>query len=153
RRGRETRERHRRLLEQAIDQAERALATAEPEAMCRVRSILARAHAARAEDALHGAGQLSLSAQRAPTLDACDEGWRRVERIAVAAEDASHAAGRAAGATASGPSSAARAARAAVGRAAAAARAARKILDERNHAYTFHTDSGFSFGEGWYVAA
>ena len=80
-RGREPRERHRRLLEHAIDQAERALAAAECGTRRRARSILARAHAARAEDALHGAGQLSLSAQRAPTLDACDEGWRRVERI------------------------------------------------------------------------
>jgi hypothetical protein len=35
----------------------------------------------------------------------------------------------------------------------AAARAARRIVDERNHAYTFHTDPGFSFGEGWYLAA
>ena len=61
-------------------------------------SVLASAHAARAEDALHGAGQLSLSAQRAPTLDACEEGWQRVERIVVAAEEAAHAAERAAGA-------------------------------------------------------
>jgi hypothetical protein len=27
------------------------------------------------------------------------------------------------------------------------------MLEARNHAYTFHTDPGFSFGEGWYVAA
>ena len=27
------------------------------------------------------------------------------------------------------------------------------IIDARNHAYTFHTDPGFSFGEGWYLAA
>jgi hypothetical protein len=46
-----------------------------------------------------------------------------------------------------------RAARAAACRAAAAAHAARKIVDDRNHAYTFHTDPGFSFGEGWYLAA
>ncbi len=26
-------------------------------------------------------------------------------------------------------------------------------MTERNHAYTFHTDGGFSFGEGWYLAA
>jgi hypothetical protein len=152
-RGREPRERHRRLLEHAIDQAERALATGEGGTTGRARSILARAHAARAEDALHGAGQLSLSAQRAPTLEACDEGWRRVERIVAAAEDASQAAESAAGATAGDSSSAARAARAAVSRAGAAARAARKIVDDRNHAYTFHTDLGFSFGEGWYLAA
>jgi hypothetical protein len=35
----------------------------------------------------------------------------------------------------------------------AAARAARRIVEERNHAYTFHADPGFSFGEGWYLAA
>jgi hypothetical protein len=35
----------------------------------------------------------------------------------------------------------------------AAAREARRIVDERNHAYTFHADPGFSFGEGWYLAA
>jgi hypothetical protein len=34
-----------------------------------------------------------------------------------------------------------------------AARDARRIVDERNHAYTFHADPGFSFGEGWYLAA
>ena len=138
-RGREPRERHRRLIEHAIVHAERAVAAAGCGTMGRARSILARAHTARAEDALHGAGQLSLGAQRAPTLDACEEGWRRVEAIVVAAEDASRAAGRAAGAT--------------VARADAAARAARKLVDERNHAYTFHTDHGFSFGEGWHVAA
>jgi hypothetical protein len=152
-RGREPRERHRRLLEHAIDRAERALATAGSGTMGRARSILARAHTARAEDALHGAGQLSLSAQRAPTLDACDEGWRRVERIVVAAEDASRAAERIAGAMAGDSSSVARAARAAACRAGAAARAARRIVDDRNHAYTFHTDHGFSFGEGWVLAA
>jgi hypothetical protein len=152
-RGREPRERHRRLLEHAIDGAERALAAAESGTTWGARSILARAHAARAEDALHGAGQLSLSAQRAPTLDACDEGWRRVETIVVAAEEASRAAGRAAAGPAGDSSSVAKAARAAVGRADAAARAARRIVDDRNHAYTFHADHGFSFGEGWYLAA
>jgi hypothetical protein len=35
----------------------------------------------------------------------------------------------------------------------AAARDARRLVDERNHAYTFHADPGFSFGEGWYLAA
>jgi hypothetical protein len=155
-RGREPRERHRRLLERAIDQAERVSAAAESQTMQRSRSILARAHAARAEDALHGAGQLSLSAQRAPTFEACDEGWRRVERIVVAAEDASqaaHAAAKAAGAMAGDSSPVARAARVAADRAGVAARAARRIVDDRNHAYTFHTDLGFSFGEGWYLAA
>jgi hypothetical protein len=152
-RGREARERHRRLLQRAIDQAERAVAAAELGAMWGARSILAMAHAARAEDALHGAGQLSLSAQRAPTADACDEGWRRVEMIVGAAENAAHAAERAAGGMADDSSSVAWAARVAAGRANAAARAARTMLDDRNHAYTFHTDHGFSFGEGWYLAA
>jgi hypothetical protein len=153
-RGREPRERHRHLLEHAIDQAERAMvAAAEGGTMWRARSVLARAHAARAEDALHGAGQLSLSAQRAPTLEACDEGWERVESIVITAEGASHAAERAAGPMSGDSSSAARAVRAAARRADAAARAARKIVDDRNHAYTFHTDPGFSFGEGWYLAA
>ncbi|HSY22047.1 MAG TPA: hypothetical protein VK841_08040, partial [Polyangiaceae bacterium] len=155
-RGRETRERHRRLLERAIDQAERALTVAESGTVRRAQSILARAHAARAEDALHGAGQLSLSAQRAPTRGACDEGWCRVESLVAAAEDASLAAqvaAKAAVVMAGASSSVARAARVAVERAEVAARTARKIVDDRNHAYTFHTDLGFSFGEGWYLAA
>ena len=152
-RGREPRERHRRLLAVAIELAERALAAAEDTTMRRARSILARAQAARAEDALHGAGQLSLSAQRALTVDACDDGWRRVETLVIAAEDASRGAGRAAAAMADDSSALARAARAAAGRAEVTARAARRLVDERNHAYTFHTDDGFSFGEGWYLAA
>ena len=35
----------------------------------------------------------------------------------------------------------------------AAARDARRLVAERNHAYTFHADPGFSFGEGWHLAA
>jgi hypothetical protein len=120
---------HRAALARAIELAERAGAGA----------ILARAHAARAEDARHGAGQLSLSAQRAPTLEACDEGWQRVEAIVRVAETSARAA------AGLDPRAALRAAK--------AARDARRIVDERNHAYTFHTDGGFSFGEGWYVAA
>ncbi len=38
-------------------------------------------------------------------------------------------------------------------RAEVAAKSARKIILERNRAYTFHADPGFSFGEGWYLAA
>ncbi len=38
-------------------------------------------------------------------------------------------------------------------RAEIAATAARKIVIDRNRAYTFHADPGFSFGEGWYLAA
>ncbi len=71
----------------------------------------------------------------------------------VAAEDAARAAATAAAAMEHDTSPAARAARAAVERADAAARAARKIVDDRNHSYTFHADHGFSFGEGWYLAA
>ncbi len=151
-RGREPRERHRQLLEQTIQQAEQDLRAARAPA-CRVLSILARAHAARAEDALHGAGQLSMGAQRAPTPEACDEGWRRVQTIVNVAEDAARAAEAAADAVKGDSKAATRTAREAAGRAEAAARSARLLLDTRNHAYTFHTDHGFSFGEGWYVAA
>jgi hypothetical protein len=54
---------------------------------------------------------------------------------------------------ASPQSKGARAAERAARRAGEAARRARAIVDARNDAYTFHTDAGFSFGEGWYVAA
>src|SRR5262245_21567389 len=76
------RARYRLLLEGAIEGAGRALAdgaeAVEIRALC---STLATAHAAKAEDALHGANQLSQSAQRAPTREACNEGWHRVEAI------------------------------------------------------------------------
>lgn len=130
--GREPRERHRQLLARAIDQAERAIAASQGAPIPRAQTILAKAYAARADDALHGARQISLGAQRAPTIDACEDGWRRVASlVAIVEEAARHAAGRADD----------------------TARAARALLDERNHAYTFHTDHGFSFGEGWYLAA
>jgi len=119
------------------------------------RLLLAKAHAAMAEDARHGVNQLSQSAQRAPTRAACDEGWQRVAGIArvavesarLASEQASQLEGDANG------SASARAARVVARRAEVAARAAETLLTERNHAYTFHTDNGFSFGEGWYLAA
>src|SRR5262249_2520517 len=116
---------------------------------------LVAAHAARAEDALHGAGQLSRSAQRAPTREACDDGWQRVEAIvAGAAASARAALLLAARLAASAPGSKrARAAHLAARAAEPAAGAARKIVDERNHAYPFHTAKSFSFGEGWYLAA
>jgi hypothetical protein len=119
------------------------------------RSTLALAHAARADDALHGARQLSLSAQRAPTRDACDAGWVRVEAIAAGAEASARVAAEvAAEIERDAPGSAlARRMRAAAGKAEAAGREARQLVEARNHAYTFHTDGGFSFGEGWYVAA
>jgi hypothetical protein len=154
------RERHRRQLEHAIDLADRVLAAAEPagedvggdagknaRTIAGARSTLVKAHAARARDARHGAGQLSLGAQRAPTCEACDDGWRRVEAIVAVAEASALAAARRAAELDN--NSAWRAAWAAE----AAARDARRIVDERNHAYTFHADPGFSFGEGWYLAA
>ena len=167
------RERFRRLLESAVEHARRALTEAEDErrvlekgepvtelernvaVVVGARSTLTRASAAKAEDARHGAGQLSLSAQRAPTLEACDEGWQRVEAIVLGAEASARLAAKTAaelehdapgGAVAQKATAAAR-------NAETAARAARRIVDERNHAYTFHADSAFSFGEGWYVAA
>ncbi|WP_437733730.1 hypothetical protein [Sorangium sp. So ce1335] len=167
------RDRYRRLLERAIERADRALAAADEERAALqeqelaaggeralatsmgARSTLARAHAARAEDALHGAVQLSLSAQRAPTREACDDGWRRAEAIVAGAEASARAAEISAAELEAGAprSKVARAARAAAHKAEVAARAARRIIEERNHAYTFHTESGFSFGEGWHVAA
>jgi hypothetical protein len=152
------RERYRLLLHAAIDRSERALAAAGPDdvaTLAAVRSTLAAAHAAKAEDALHGAGQLSLSAQRAPTREACDDGWGRVEAIVLGAEAAARGAAVVADELEQQPFAVkiARRARKAAARADAAARAARAIVEARNHAYTFHTDGGFSFGEGWYLAA
>ena len=150
------RERHRRQLEHAIDLANRALAAAEEDdagaggdarLSAGARSTLVKAHAARAQDARHGAGQLSMGAQRAPTCEACDDGWLRVEEIVAVAEVSALTAARMAAELDN--KSAWKAARAAE----AAAREARRIVDQRNHAYTFHADPGFSFGEGWYLAA
>ncbi|MCP5059704.1 MAG: hypothetical protein GY937_23620 [bacterium] len=143
------RQRHRSQLGLAIDAAQAALATSDgtPEAIAGARSTLVRALAARAEDARHGAGQLSRSAQRAPTREACDDGWRRVEAIVAGAEaSASEAACMALQSDDPASREAARTAQ-------AAAQEARRIIEERNHAYTFHADPGFSFGEGWYLAA
>lgn len=109
--------------------------------------VLLRAHAARAEDARYGGGQLSRGSQRAPTLSDCEDGWQRVEEIVCTAEDASVEAARLARLLATAEASEI------AGRAEGAAKAARKIVTERNRAYTFHADPGFSFGEGWYLAA
>jgi hypothetical protein len=146
------RDRHRGQLEHAIDLANRVLGAAEEgaadaEAIASARSTLVKAHAARARDARHGAGQLSQAAQRAPTRGACDDGWQRVEAIVAVAEASALVAIRMADEL--DDSVAWKAASAAE----AAARDARRIVDERNHAYTFHTDPSFSFGEGWYLAA
>jgi len=146
------RDRHRRQLEHAIDLANRVLAATEQEGgdegtRAGARSTLVQAHAARARDARHGAGQLSLGAQRAPTCAACDDGWQRVEEIVAVAEASALVAARMAAEI--DDNTAWRATR----EAETAARDARRIVDERNHAYTFHADPGFSFGEGWYLAA
>ncbi len=143
------RERHRRLLAEAIALAESSLANPAGDAtsMTSARSTLLDAHAARARDARHGAGQLSLGAQRAPTRDDCDDGWQRVEEIVAVAEASARAAGRLAAVLDT------RAAWRAARSTETAAREARRLVDERNHAYTFHADPSFSFGEGWYLAA
>ena len=142
------REQHRLLLERAIDLAQAALdADADAKTTRAARTTLVRAHAARAEDARHGSGQLSLGSQRAPTRAACDDGWERVESIVAVAEASAAEVARLA------PLLDTPAAWKALRIAEAAAREARRLVDERNHAYTFHADPGFSFGEGWYLAA
>jgi hypothetical protein len=146
------REAHRRALAAAFAHAEQALEWS-PNAL-EPRLVLVRAHAARAEDACHGANQLSMSAQRAPTREACDAGFRRVETlvaVALASAEAARSLADTIAPVARPPL--ARVARAAAERAEHAARSARRLLEERNDAYTFHTDDGFSFGEGWYLAA
>src|SRR5690606_33854373 len=84
------RARHRQLLAEAIVRAGEALRIAEAAGAAKgvraVGTILTRAHAARAEDARHGAGQLARGSQRAPTTADCDDGWRRVESIVADAE-------------------------------------------------------------------
>jgi hypothetical protein len=157
------RERYRQLLEGAIEHATRAITLAADESdgvqtsetLAAARVTLAKAHAAKAEDALQGAGQLSLSAQRAPTREACEDGWRRVEAIAAGAETSARVAAAVMTELENdAPRTAVlRAARAATRRAEDAARRAKRIVETRNHAHTFHTDAQFSFGEGWYLAA
>lgn len=112
-----------------------------------IQTILVRAHALRAADARYGAGQLSRGSQRAPTREDCDDGWLRVEEIVQNAEESAGQARHFAEVL--DTPAVKRYAQAAEG----AARSARQIVDERNLAYTFHTDPGFSFGEGWYLAA
>ena len=83
------RDQHRAEVGRAIELASSALTVADAgrtEAVAGALSTLVKAHAARARDARHGAGQLSLGAQRAPTRDDCDDGWRRVEEIVGVAE-------------------------------------------------------------------
>ncbi len=109
--------------------------------------VLLRAQAARVEDARYGAGQLSRGSQRAPTWSDCEDGWQRVEQIVCTAENSALEAARLAQALNTAK------AREIAHRAEVAGKAARKIVIERNRAYTFHADPGFSFGEGWYLAA
>jgi hypothetical protein len=146
------RERHRHRLGRAIDLAQAALEAADrvgatPETIAGARATFVRAHAARAQDARHGAGQLSRGCQRAPTREACDDGWQRVESIVAVAETSASEAERVLLEQEDDTL------RNAAGIAEVAAREARRIVDERNHAYTFHADPAFSFGEGWYLAA
>ena len=146
------RERHRCQLARAICMAQEVVDNAKrgPEDSATVAAALftlVKAHAARAQDARHGVGQLSQGSQRAPTRDDCDDGWRRVEAIAKVAEVAAIEATCLA--TQANTKAALKVARSAE----AAAMDARRIVDQRNHAYTFHASPGFSFGEGWYVAA
>lgn len=133
------------LARELLDHADNG--AGDPATIAAARATLVKAHAARAKDARHGAGQLSQSAQRAPTRDDCDDGWQRVEEIVTVAETSAREATR--HATQLDTRASWQAARAAE----AAARDARRIVDERNHAYTFHADPSFSFGEGWYLAA
>ena len=142
------RDRYRRELEQVCELAMEVMSiTDEPTVIESTRWTLLRACVARARDARYGAGQLSRGAQRAPTPADCDDGWERVAEIVATAEACSQQAGRLAAAL-NHPEALKAAAVAEV-----AAREARQIVDDRNHAYTFHTDPGFSFGEGWHVAA
>ncbi len=135
-------------LEQVVQLATRALDNAvESREVELLQWALVQAQAARAKDARYGAGQLSRGSQRAPTLADCEDGWQRVEEIVCAAEKAALETARFARLLNTGK------AQALARRADAAAKAARQIVLERNRAYTFHADPGFSFGEGWYLAA
>jgi hypothetical protein len=148
------RERHRGQLARVVERARLVLeleaeGSADADTIAGARRALIEALAARARDACHGAGQLSRGSQRAPTREACAEGWQRVEAIVVVAEESAREAAH----TALALGDEGDAIGAAVRSAEVAAREARRIVEERNHAYTFHADPGVSFGEGWYVAA
>ena len=143
------RDQHRAEVERAIELAHNALTVdgGSHATIAGARSTLVKAHAARARDARHGAGQLSLGAQRAPTRDDCEDGWRRVEEIVGVAETSAVEAARLA-LLLDDPAALSTAREAETW-----AKDARRIVGARNHAYTFHADPGFSFGEGWYLAA
>lgn len=139
---------YRSRLEQVVLLATQALGSAvESAEVALLQWVLVRALEARAEDARYGAGQLSRGSQRAPTWEDCEDGWERVEEIAGTAEGAALQAASFARQLDTAK------AREMARRAEVAGKAARKIVIERNRAYTFHADPGFSFGEGWYLAA
>jgi len=146
----DARQRHRALLEHAIELAEGVLDAAQSSDTSGLRAAkrtLARAHAARAEDARYGAGQLARGSQRAPTSDDCEDGWERVESIVQASEASASVALRiAAELDEPRTSKVARAAE-------MSAQRARQLVLERNRSYSFHAEPTFSFGEGWYLAA
>lgn len=144
----DVREQYRQRLEEAIHRAEIALeSTRDPRDVAQLQHTLVHAHAARAEDARYGAGQLSRGSQRAPTREDCDDGWLRVESIVQNAESSARQARRLADLLDTSR------ARTWALRAERSAHQARHIVVHRNPAYTFHTDPSFSFGEGWHVAA
>lgn len=139
------------MLETIIEEAERFLhardLASDPESVQGARWLLLCALVVRAEDARYGAGQLARGAQRAPTVEDCEDGWERVTSIVETSEVSSRIAHRLAH-DLGHPR-----ARRLANEAEEAARRARTLLVDRNHAYTFHADPHFSFGEGWYVAA
>jgi hypothetical protein len=139
---------YRSRLEQVVLLATRALGNVgESREVASLHWVLVQAFAARGEDARYGAGQLSRGSQRAPTLEDCEDGWQRVEEIVGTAEAAAVAASHFARLLDTAK------ARELARRAEGAGKAARHIILDRNRAYTFHADPGFSFGEGWYLAA
>lgn len=143
------RDRHREDLRRAIELGEQALAAGSlsADASAGLRGRLVEAYAVQAEDARYGAGQLSRGSQRAPTCEDCEDGWQRVLQMVQACQAA------AARALCLADELGQRRAQRTSARAQRAADAARSIVADRNHAYTFHADPGFSFGEGWYLAA
>lgn len=139
---------YRKLLEQGIVLVTKALEESrEHHERTGLRKRLVDAHAARSEDARYGAGALSRSAQRAPTLKDCEEGWFKVAGIVDNARASAREARHLANIVGEHRS------KHLASRAERAARSAEDTLKERNRAYTFFTTPGFSFGEGWYLAA
>jgi hypothetical protein len=139
---------YRKLLEQGIVLVMKALEEPRENAEhTRLRKRLVDAHAALAEDARYGVGALSRSAQRAPTLRDCEDGWLKVAGIVdnawASAREARCLANIVGGHRSTQLAS----------RAERAARSAEDTLQARNKAYTFFTTPSFSFGEGWYLAA